>query len=118
MEEEKKEDSCCQGRKHHKCCGHKVIFLVLAGLIIFSLGVCFGLCQSYGHRGYGERSFSLEQPEGRPMMNHSFEEKQGGCQMKNSDAPKECGCQGQGQTANYVTPNAAVKNIVPATPIK
>lgn len=120
MEEEKKEDGCC-GHKHghhHKCCGRKTFILILAGLFIFSLGICFGAHCNYNREGRGERSFNFEQKGGRQMMNRSFSEKQGGCQMQNSDAPKECGCQGQNQATVSITPSAAIKNIAPVTPIK
>lgn len=120
IKEEKKEAGCCQGKKHHKCCGHKVIFLVIASLIIFSLGVCFGLCREGGHRGFKQRDFNLAQFEGREMMNRVDQEKQGGCPMQkqNTDGSKECGCQGQGQAAASATPSAAVKSVAPVTPVK
>ncbi len=118
MEEEKKEEVCCNHEhKHCKCCGckvGKVLILIVAVVAIFSLGACFGYyhCNREG-RGSDFREFNNQQIGGRMMrMGNDFPRNESGCRFQEVDtqvaAPVQATCpmqtQIQNQTPVKITP--------------
>lgn len=124
MEEINKEEVCCgkgQHGQHHKCCGHKIIILVMAILVIFSLGICFGF--HLNHNRYvnnrGLQKFEIMERGANFNM-----EKRG---QMNKTGESVCGCQSgkeiqaaAKETADFTitTVSSPVKTINPVTPLK